>query len=162
MQDLLLRVLRHEEGLRLDPYQDSRGWWTIGYGHLIDRRRGGSLPKWIAPSFPISQDEADELLAYDVREAQIALGNRLPFFPKLDGVRQVVLAAMAFQLGLGGVLAFRLMLAAMERADWRAARAEMLNSKWARQTSARAQRMANALATGDANFFGLPIAPPGV
>lgn len=35
--------LMRDEGNIRHAYQDSLGYWTIGVGHLIDRRRGGEL-----------------------------------------------------------------------------------------------------------------------
>lgn len=30
-----LTMIRNEEGLRINPYKDNAGYWTIGYGHKI-------------------------------------------------------------------------------------------------------------------------------
>lgn len=37
----LTAQLRRDEGEKLYAYQDTLGYWTIGIGRLIDRRRGG-------------------------------------------------------------------------------------------------------------------------
>jgi lysozyme len=67
------------------------------------------------------------------------------------------MAAMTFQLGVSGVMAFKRLLAALERGDWPAAAAEMLDSKWAKEDSpARARRMAAAMASGEVAAFELP------
>ena len=34
-RDALIKLLHFEEGFRAKPYQDTLGYWTIGYGHLI-------------------------------------------------------------------------------------------------------------------------------
>jgi lysozyme len=47
------------EGCRLEPYQDSVGVWTIGYGHTGDDCYAGCDP--------ISQQQADQLLAWDLK-----------------------------------------------------------------------------------------------
>lgn len=44
--------LRAGEGSAADPYQDSKGFWTIGYGHLIDKNTNKTI-------------EAAEWAAYD-------------------------------------------------------------------------------------------------
>ena len=118
MHDLLARVLRREEGRRFDPYLDSEGFWTVGYGHLIDRRKGGSLPAWIPPSFPLSDHEIEELLLEDIRKFEDGLRAALVWWPTLDAVRQVVLVAMAFQMGVAGVLGFHEMLAVVAEQRW--------------------------------------------
>lgn len=47
------------EGCRLEPYQDSVGVWTIGYGHTGEDCYAGCDP--------ISQQQADQLLAADLQ-----------------------------------------------------------------------------------------------
>ena len=56
--DKLLEELSRDEGTVLQAYQDSLGYWTIGTGRLIDKRRGGGITK----------AEADYLLANDVQK----------------------------------------------------------------------------------------------
>jgi lysozyme len=86
---LLLADLRRDEGTVLHAYQDHLGFWTIGTGRLIDKRKGGG----------ISQAENDMLLANDVRRVQARLDVILPWWRKLDPVRQRAVTNMAFQLG---------------------------------------------------------------
>jgi len=155
MHDLLARVLRREEGRRFDPYLDSEGFWTVGYGHLIDRRKGGSLPAWIPPSFPLSDHEIEELLLEDIRKFEDGLRAALVWWPTLDAVRQVVLVAMAFQMGVAGVLGFHEMLAAVAEQRWQNAGFEMLESKWTRQTRGRSHRMSRAMISGAVEAFDL-------
>lgn len=50
-----LELIKQFEGLRLTAYQDSKGVWTIGYGHTKTARRGMS----------IDQTTADRLLRND-------------------------------------------------------------------------------------------------
>ena len=50
-------MIKVHEGLRLDKYMDSRGFPTIGYGHLIEP--GESMPD------RISKQKADELFDED-------------------------------------------------------------------------------------------------
>jgi lysozyme len=51
-------------------------------------------------------------------------------------------------MGLARLRTFRRALAAMERRDWETAAAEMLDSLWARQVGARADRLARQMLTG--------------
>lgn len=155
MKDLLLRLLRRDEGCQLEPYRDSRGLWTIGWGHLIDRRRSGELPTWIK-GFPILQDEADHLLESDVIEKQGKLSQAWPPFGEQPAIVQVVLVSMAFQLGIGGVLAFQRLLRAIEDKRWADAGVEMRRSAWSRQTPKRAERLARTLESGDPKYLELP------
>ena len=52
---------------------------------------------------------------------------------------------MAFNLGVGGLLAFTKMFAALQERDWDRAAAEMLDSRWARQVGDRAVRLAQQM-----------------
>jgi len=134
----LLDMLRSDEGWQASAYQDHLGFWTIGYGFLIDSRKGGALPKEIA--------EAWLLYAANVRWG--ALTKALPWLLDQPEEVQVALGNMAYQMGVNGVLNFRKMLAALEAGDRKQAAVEALDSTWAQQTPSRAKRIA-ALIKGD-------------
>lgn len=128
----LMDRIRGHEGLVLTPYQDSLGFWTVGYGTKL----------------PLTRAEAERLLEWRAVAAIGALVERLPWVTSLDDVRQSVLAEMAYQMGVGGVLGFRKMLAAAERGDFDTAADEMLDSKWHQQTPARAELLSQIMRTG--------------
>jgi lysozyme len=139
-------LLRREEGLRLTVYDDATGkpllpgmkmvgHPTIGIGRCLDRKG-------------LTAAEATLLLENDIAEIQAELARALPWAGALSETRQVVLQAMAFQLGLAGLLNFRATLAAIQRGDYAAAADGMLASLWARQTPARAARMATMMRQG--------------
>ena len=48
MIDALIEDLKSDEGWRPSAYSDSLGYLTIGYGFLIDERKGGEVPREIA------------------------------------------------------------------------------------------------------------------
>ena len=153
---LILEVLKREEGVRLEPYKDHLGYWTVGVGHLIDRRKGGSLPAWIRASFPLEEKEVDELLAWDVRKHGDSLDEWLgTWWRDLDEVRGAVLLSMAFQMGGGGVAGFKNTLLAVQEGRWADAAAGMRGSLWYRQTTQRAERHARAMESGDRASLGL-------
>jgi lysozyme len=131
--------IKQDEGLVLHAYDDHLGFSTIGYGRLIDRRKGGG----------ISQDEAEYLLKNDVNARLNVLKNAIPFFDRLDDARKAVLLNMSFQLGITGLLKFKSTLAFIEAGDFENAAANMLKSLWARQTPNRARRLAEQMRTGE-------------
>jgi lysozyme len=55
---------------------------------------------------------------------------------------------MTFNMGVGRLSGFKNFLAAMAAGDWKTARNEMLDSTWAKQVGARAQRLAIQIDTG--------------
>ncbi len=150
--DLLRKHLIYEEGLRLHPYRDSEGYWTIGVGHLIDNRKGGYIPKSVQ-SFPISVEIALEILENDISDVQIDLDLRIPWLIQLSKVRETVFTSMAFQMGVWGLLGFKNALKHAKNGDFRSAAVEMTRSKWFNQTPKRANRMSNAMDTNLAHFL---------
>ena len=136
--DLKQQLLR-EEGSESCAYQDTRGFWTIGVGRLIDARKGDGL----------SQDEIEYLLDNDIKKITEKVHKFLPWVSKLNEPRQAVLLQMTFQMGLRGVLDFKRTLGSIEDGQFAEAAAEMLESKWAQQTSTRAHRLATQMETGE-------------
>ena len=134
----LRRDLIRDEGLKLHAYQDHLGFWTIGVGRLIDKRKGGG----------IAEDEAHFLLDNDIDHCLDDLKTRYPWVIGLDEARQRALCNMRFQLGAVGLAKFKATLAELERHDYEAAADHMLHSLWARQTPQRAQRIAHLVRRG--------------
>jgi lysozyme len=130
--------LRVDEGFVPHAYQDSLGYWTIGIGRLIDKRKGGG----------ISEDEAEMLLNNDLAKIEGELLGELPWVAGLDSVRKQVLANMAFNLGLPTLLTFRATLAAVKAGDYAKAADQMAASKWHIQVGARAVRLEEMMRTG--------------
>lgn len=130
--------IKLDEGCVLHGYRDTLGYLTIGYGRLIDKKKGGG----------ISHEEAELLLHNDIDRKLIELRSKLAWFDKLDDPRKGVLLNMAFQLGVNGLLGFRNTLAKIEAGDYEGAAENMLKSKWATQTPNRAKRMAEQMRIG--------------
>jgi lysozyme len=131
------QIQRHE-GLVLNAYQDHLGYWTIGYGRLIDKRKGGG----------ISQAEAEYLLQNDISGVIQALERQITFWNRLSEPRKAVLMNMAFQMGVAGLMKFKRTLSLIELGEFAEAADNMLTSLWAKQTPKRAQEMANQMRTG--------------
>lgn len=134
----LIKELRRDEGVVPFAYQDHLGYWTIGVGRLIDKKKGGRL----------RDSEIDFMLSNDIDDFKRQLIDALPWYGKLDGVRQRVLVNMAFNLGIAGLLGFKNTLAMIERGDYAGAAKGMLASKWASQVGDRAKRLAIMMETG--------------
>src|ERR1051325_1053349 len=135
---LLKNQLVEHEGLKCSAYTDSLGYVTIGVGRLIDARKGGG----------ISHAEAMWLLENDIARIMSDLDRELPWWRSLDDVRQRVLIDMCFNLGINGLLTFKLTLAAVKEGRWEDAARGMTGSKWASQVKGRAVRLAEMMRTG--------------
>ena len=133
----LTEQLRRDEGTESCAYQDSLGFWTIGVGRLIDARTVGGL----------SFDEIDYLLDNDIKAKTAEVLRALPWAARLSEPRRAVLVNMAFQMGTKGLLAFRRTLGSVEDGHYGEAALGMLDSTWAKQTPARAMRLATQMET---------------
>lgn len=131
--------LKRDEGEVLHAYPDSLGYLTIGVGILIDKRKGGGL----------LPEESEFIFRNRLKLIDAELADRLPWLSKLGPERRGVLLNMAYQMGVAGLLEFKNTLALIASGKYQGAAAEMLNSKWARQTPARAHRLSQQMATGD-------------
>lgn len=136
--DKLREELIRDEGDIPHAYQDSLGYWTIGIGHLIDKRKGGGL----------SEAARKFIFEEDLREKEADLDKALPWWRELSDARQRVLVNMCFNLGIGGLLGFKNTLAYIKAGDYEAAAKGMLNSKWATQVGARATRLSEMMRKG--------------
>ena len=134
----LTKQLRADEGVVSHAYTDSLGYWTIGVGRLIDKRKGGGLRPF----------EIDYLLRNDIEDRINELTKRLPWFQNLDDARRGVLLNMSFQMGVDGLMQFRNTLEMIKQGDYDKAADGMLNSLWARQTPERAKRLSIQMRTG--------------
>ena len=128
---MLKKQLIRDEGNVPYAYQDSLGYWTIGVGFLIDKRKGGRLPDTVR----------DFWLDYEISKTTSELEKRLPFFSELSQVRKDTLINMAFNLGVNGLLNFKITIQLMAGGKHADASREMLNSRWARQVGQRANRL---------------------
>jgi len=137
--DKLRDSIKKNEGFRAQAYQDSMGLWTIGYGRLCDKSR---------PNSGLTEAEAEYLLTNDIARIEASLTSAIPWMKSLSDARQRVLIEMAFQLGVSGTTAFRQALKAMQAGDWQTAHDQMLDSRWARQTPARAKELAAHMLRG--------------
>ena len=137
--DILSKDLEIDEGRVPYAYQDHLGFWTIGVGILIDKRKGGKL-------YP---EEIDFILANRIKrilpDAQAESWYRAV---ANDPVRLAGVLNMHFQMGSGVdekfVNSFKLIAAK----DWTKAAANLRASLWAQQTPARANRVIRMIETG--------------
>jgi lysozyme len=139
MKPQLLRQLQRDEGFKDHAYQDHLGYWTIGFGRLIDERKGGH----------ITLEEGLFLLNNDIDNKTEELLKRLPWVNDLDDARKGVLVNMAFQMGVDGLLKFKNTLELIKNGKYKEASDAMLDSLWAKQTPNRASRLSAQMKTGE-------------
>jgi len=131
----LIQMLRQEEDVKKFPYTDTKGKITIGVGrNLTDNG--------------LSEVEIGWLLDNDIDRVIKELDSALPWWKGLNGVRQLVLADMCFNLGLPRFLKFKKTLAAAQTGDFDLAASEMLDSSWAKDVGKRAVYLSTLMRTG--------------
>jgi lysozyme len=139
-------TLKQEESWRASVYDDAtgqpitkgtlvQGYPTIGFGMCVDAFKGTPMPK-----------EVGELWL-QMLEAEKRAGLTAQWQPFLSQPAEVrdALVLMAYQLGVEGVLGFKLMLAALAKNDREAAAVAALNSQWHVQTKDRCERVADMI-----------------
>lgn len=134
-----------KEGFRSTVYRCSEGYPTIGYGWVIGAK-GASLDPF--KSMIISEAAAKVQCAVLVDEIVLELSKVIVPWYILTPTRQAMLVSMAYQLGINGLLKFKRMLKAIENADFETAALEGLDSRWAKQTPARAREQMEYLRVG--------------
>ncbi len=130
----VLAHLKADEGFRKFPYRDTAGCLSVGYGTNLDAG--------------LTEDQGTALLTVTVTDRLDELTDTLPWTATLDDVRLGVLAQLAFNLGLTGLLRFRMALAYTQAGDYAAAATALRHSAWADQVGARAVRLAQQMETG--------------
>jgi len=135
----LLESVKKHEGYRNKVYLDTLGKRTVGVGHLCveDFWEDG---KEYEESFLM------EILEKDLQSA-IDQADDMCKNLKISDDAKFIITEMIFQLGGNGVSKFRKMWAALQKdpPNYFEAHVQMLDSKWAKQTPARASEMAEQM-----------------
>lgn len=154
-REVLRAELERDEGLRLKTYRCTAGKLSIGVGRNLDdvgirlaETNKLKITKASCIAKGITRDQAMALLDSDIDGCEHDLDARLPWWRKLDPVRQRVLLNMCFNMGIGTLLTFKNTLRFIEQGNYVSAAANMLASKWAKQVGQRAIRLAELMRKG--------------
>ena len=143
MEDLIEMLKRHEGEVvtngRHVLYKCSAGYWTLGIGRNVDVNGGLGL----------SEDEVNYLLENDIERVIKELSTEFGWFADLDDVRRDAMIDISFNLGATRLRKFVLALDAMERAEYKTASEEFLDSDWSRTVKGRSIELAKMIATGE-------------
>lgn len=142
---MLREILIRDEGISLTRYKCTAGKDTIGVGrNLEDRGLSKDEIEEIGDPYPykITYLQAMMLLDNDIKRFSLEVFKALPWLQQEPQVIQDVLISMAFNMGVSGLLKFKLTLKAIKEHRYEEAAEAMLNSRWATQVGARATRLA--------------------
>ena len=136
--DQLRETLKVDEGVKNEIYLDHLGLPTCGIGHLItedDPEHG------LEVGTHIDDERVNELFDQDV---QVTLGEcRLLYndFDDLPEEAQQIIANMMFNMGRPRLSKFKKMKEAVDGRDWIEAGNQMMDSRWYKQVTTRADRL---------------------
>jgi lysozyme len=134
----LRQEIEIDEGVKYEIYLDHLGLPTCGIGHLIvegDEEYGQEV------GTAVSEERVAELFDQDV---QITIGECEKLysgFSELPEEVQHILANMMFNMGRPRLSGFKKFNAAVEAGEWEEAAEEMIDSRWYRQVTNRADRL---------------------
>ena len=136
--DQLREELKIDEGVKYEIYLDHLGLPTFGIGHLVVDRD----PEFEEPvGTPVSEDRVNECFDQDVA---IMLGECRKLYEDFDDLpeeAQLIIANMMFNMGRPRLSKFKGMKRGVDARDWNAAADEMVDSRWYRQVTNRADRL---------------------
>ena len=128
----LLDRIKHHEGFRSRPYKCSQGHLTVGYGAAIK-------------DLELDEDIAEMILMRKLDSLMNRIQKTFNWWRSAEDEVKNVVVEMCYQLGLSGFSKFRLTIDHLENKRYGKASAEMLLSKWAKQTPNRAIELSNII-----------------
>jgi GH24 family phage-related lysozyme (muramidase) len=145
--DKLQAEITADEG-RVDKiYLCSEGHPTFGIGHLIVQSdpeyKSLCLDSFVG--IKVSETRVREAFEADISVVLKDCEILYPDFYELQEEAQHIIANMCFQLGRPRLSKFKMMKAAVDARDFKEAAKQMLDSRWAKQTPNRAERLANRM-----------------
>ena len=132
--------LKIDEGVVYAIYNDHLGYPTFGVGHLIKE----SDPEHGRPvGTPIDEERVRSCFERDldiaIGECQALYGER--DFGELPDPVQQILVNMMFNMGRPRLSKFKGMKRGVDAKEWNAAADEMVDSRWYKQVTNRANRL---------------------
>ena len=130
MTSELLEAVKLSEGFRDKVYKCTEGFDTIGYGFAIK-------------DLVMDEDIAEMRLRRKLDSLIDRANKRFSFLKDMPVAVQDVIYEMCYQMGISGVSKFKKTLLYLENREFKMASKEMLDSRWARQTPNRANKLSN-------------------
>ena len=134
----LREQLEIDEGVRYDIYLDHLGLPTFGIGHLVTKTDPESGQ---AVGTPISKERVAECFDMDVQSVINDCNKLYEDFEDLPEEVQQIIANMMFNMGYTRLSKFKGMKRGVDSKDWNQAADEMVDSRWYRQVTNRANRL---------------------
>ena len=136
--DQLRKELEIDEGVVNEIYLDHLGYPTFGIGHLVTESDPESGQK---VGTAVSDERVRQAFEADVVSVIEDCNKLYNDFDELPEEVQQIIANMMFNMGRTRLSKFRGMKRGVDNKDWNAAADEMVDSRWYRQVTNRADRL---------------------
>ena len=136
--DQLRMELEYDEGCKYEIYLDHLGLPTFGIGHLVtedDPEHGQEV------GTAVTEERVIEVFEKDVQVTIDECKKLYDDWIDLPDEVQLIIANMMFNMGRPRLSQFKGMKRGVDARDWNAAADEMVDSKWYRQVTNRADRL---------------------
>ena len=146
----LQNELADDEGIKYELYLCSENHLTGGIGHLITEWDADYYGKPIG--YPVPNEQVN---AWFEKDIDVTINDCKIIFEEFDSLpeeAQLVIANMCVQLGRPRLSKFKKFIAAVKEQDWERAADEMKDSRWYKQTTARAERLISRI-----QILGVPV-----
>ena len=134
----LREELERDEGVKYEVYNDHLGFPTFGIGHLIidsDPEYGASV------GTKVRDYRVKEAFEDDVQNVLTDCEKLYVQWEHLPEEAQLIIANMMFNMGRTRLSKFKGMKAGVDSRDWNKAADEMVDSRWYKQVTNRADRL---------------------
>ena len=134
----LREQLEIDEGVKYEIYLDHLGYPTFGIGHLVtesDDEHGLDV------GTAVSAERCKRVFEKDVENVLADCKILYPDFDDLPEEVQQIVANMMFNMGRTRLSKFKGMKRGVDEQNWSAAADEMVDSRWYRQVTKRADRL---------------------
>ena len=136
--DKLRKQLEIDEGVKYEIYLDHLGYPTFGIGHLVvpdDKEYREDV------GTRVSEERVRECFNKDVESVLRDCTLLYKDFDELPEEVQQIIANMMFNMGYTRLSKFRGMKKGVDARDWNKAADEMVDSRWYKQVTNRANRL---------------------
>ena len=134
----LREEIEADEGCKYEIYLDHLGLPTFGIGHLVtenDPEHGQPV------GTEVSEERVAEVFESDIEVTLDECERLYSGFSELPEEVQHILANMMFNMGRPRLSGFKKFNAAIAAGEWQEASEEMIDSRWYRQVTNRAERL---------------------
>lgn len=135
-QDIINHFIK-VEGLRLSSYQDTRGSWTIGVGHLL-----GTANETQYKGLTIDQDQVVSYLNQDLTESYNNCCDIFSDYTSYSDNVQLALLDMCFNLGENTLRKFTTFNSLIEQQRFTDAAQDLFGTAWYHQVPNRVKEVA--------------------